>query len=342
MFDFRESVVAITYRTSDRIELEEVDIATVPTYGHQKHGNFVAKWMKTKRGEYTPTGYVVKPGLDTFAVYSITTDTTCHVVVAEWNPDGDNKTIRYVRGWQMNKERRDGVVAQLLKNKGVLDKEYEMARVVTHNFLYSFELDPQAQKLYSAEDAFPCSAARSMSRFNRNIIRDKVNADLDLRPRDHGYIMSPRDAMLFGEEVLEEYNVDTIRLEMAQGAATAAAFCRIKDGNRRMFTRDSHMSIGFSPFNPICRGIVLHEIAHALDLVEFGGFSHGPTFVLMYCELLAKHTSIGFVHAIDHFTAMGVRVANPVHSDQFFAMPKNRRDAYRAMSREMSTVNEEM
>lgn len=335
--------MAITYRTSDRIELEEVDIATVPTYGHEKHGNFVAKWLRTKRSEYTPQGIAVKTGRDTFAVYSIATDTTCHVVVAEWNPDdGENKTIRYVRAWQMSKDRRDGIVAQLLRNKGVLDKEVDMARVVTHNFLYSHELDSQAQKLYNAEDAFPCSAARSMSRFNRNVIREKLNEDLNLRSRDHGYIMSPREAMLFGEEVLEEYNVDTIRLEMAQGRQNAAAFCQIKDRSRRMFQRDSHMVIGFSPFNPICRGIVLHEIAHSLDLIEFGGFSHGPTFVLMYCELLAKHTGIGFVQAIDHFTAMGVRVANPVHSDQFFAMPKNRRKAYRTMSREMSTVNEEM
>lgn len=321
--------MAIVYRTSDTIDVEEIDIDQAPRFEIVARGTFHANYLRLQ-----PTIAAdgrMELGTNSFAVYTNTKGDIHHAVVATYEPDAKKRTnITLVRAWQTSAARLDSVVAQLVRNKGVLDEEYTRVAIATHNFQYNMMTDLQKDALYAAEDQLPKPAKHLLRAGRTPVYLEKLNADRRMEPTDHGYAMSSGEAVDFGEQVFADYGIHDIRLE-AGTRPGAAASCMIRDVGKRMrlFHRGYDMVLGFSPDMPIGRGIILHEIAHALDLREFGGFSHGPTFVLTYCELLSKYTSINFATALDTFINAGLKVANPIHSDEFHTLPKWRRAAFR-------------
>lgn len=331
--------MAIVYRTSDMVTCEEIDPRTSPRNNPIMQGEIVAPYLRGAVGELgTESG-------STFAVYTVSTANLHYAIVAavikgdalSSEPD----RILYIRAWQVAEALLVDTVKQLLRNRGVLDHEVKRVALVTNNFTYSTIKDVQKQRLYDTEDRLPNPAATSMNYSRgKRVIAEQVNNSLNLQPTDLGYIMSKNEAAEFGEQVFEHYGIDDIRLESGVSGFTAAAQCSLRNLNsdsyfhKRLFYRDYDMVLGFSPLVPICRGVILHEIAHALDVREYGGFCHGPTFVLLYAELIGKFTSVNFATAFDTFVNAGLKVANPIHSDQFYTLPKWRRHAFRISANE--------
>lgn len=315
--------MAIIYKTSDRITLEELESKAAVRTRYELHGKFFAPCFALPRDDRKEV-----------AVYSSISQKVNQVVVGFFDPE--DKELLYVkplRAFQVSAEKKESIIQQLLKNKGVLDEEYPRLHAVTHGFTYSVEKDIQVQPFYSAEMDLPKSA-RAAFMNKRLRITDELNERTNMAPTDPGYAMNYRDAVMFGEQVLADYGIEDIRLEGGVAGFNSAAECSFLQPRKRMFERDSRLRLGFSPTAPITKGVILHEIAHAIDLREFGGFSHGPTFVLVYCELFGKYTSLSFVECFDHFVSRGLKVANAIYSDQFFAFPEERRRQFQELHRE--------
>lgn len=316
--------MAIVYRTSDTISLEETETSQIRYSKLEQHGTFTApcyKYLASNTPEY--------------GVYSApSSKNTQLILVAHHNPSIESQSgIGYiVRGFTVAHRLVNNTIAQLLRNKGCLDNEFSRIHAVTHGFKYSIQLDSQNNKLYDAEHAL-YRLWDPINRGRRVKILEDLNANEE--PDSPRWVFSQRDAVAFGEYVLAEYGITDIRLEGGTTLPGAAAECSVIAGNRRMyFARNCKMRLGFHPSLPITRGAILHEISHALDLREFGGFSHGPTFVLIYCELLAKFTSLQFVKSFDFFVSKGLKVTNPIYSDQFFSFDKRRRDDFKRLHQE--------
>jgi len=241
--------------------------------------------------------------------------------------------ILAARAWQVADSKRAAFAHQLQRNSGVLDAEYDRIRFITGNFQYSQIFDPQQYKMYRVEGLLPRSADRTLSQQDRHTIRDRLNAKLGLQPRDHGFIMSAQEAIDLSNEVFAMHNINNIDCFLAPAGAPYAAACRLRgvDGTKIgiwQFDVGGKMQLNFNSGMRITRGVVLHEIAHALDRRKYGGWSHGPSFALTYAELIGAHTSIGFENALSHFLNNGLHVANPVSSPLFNQLPRGMRDSY--------------
>lgn len=316
--------MAIVYQTSDRVVLEEIESKKAVQTKYEYHGSFFA-----------PCFSLPTDARKEMAVYSSTSNRVNQVVVGFYDPtDTQLLYVKVVRAFQVSSEKKAGIIQQLLKNKGVLDSEFIRLHAVTHGFTYSTEKDSQTQAFYSAELELPKSV-RETFRNGKLRITDELNERSNMNLTDPGFAMNYRDAVLFGEQVFSDYGIEDIRMEGGVQKYSSAAECGFLQPRRRLFERDSKLRLGFNPETPIMRGVILHEIAHAIDLREFGGFSHGPSFVLVYCELFSKYTSLGFVECFDHFVAKGLKVANPIYSDQFFAFTEERRRHFQKLHREV-------
>lgn len=332
--------MAIVYRTSDTISLQEIDPREPPTSNQVLCGSFTANYLCSFAYDAVSGKQVVSP--NTFAIYTISKAKINYIILASYAADKKEAgRLLYLRAWQVASHLLDNVVAQLIHNRGVLDVEYDRLYAVTHGFQYSINLDSQKQKLYDAEDKLPKSAYHALKRNAKYKTIQLLNEQNGMQPTDPGWAFDQRQAVMFGEMVLADYGLDEVR--MSGGTMRgAAATCSMLPGKRvMMFHRQYQLGLHFSEYLPICRGVILHEIAHAIDAREFGGFSHGPTFVLVYCELLGKYTSIGFEQAFDHFISYGVKVANPIYSDQFATLTKARRKSFRALSQQVANAYRE-
>lgn len=336
--------MAIEYKTADIVQREVVDQPT--TFERSVlQGTVNAPYLTHRQLQLDVSG---NPVLDSrgrlvyevtssqFGVYTVKAGKTNYVYLAAMGNGKRSHIDRAIRAFRVHDDMLENTVQQLLRNQGVLDSEYDRVYAVTHAFRYSTNIDPQKDGLYRAEDLLP-RAHYNFMQTSRVKIRDTLNERFKLKETDPGFAMSQAEAITFGEKVLEDYGLDDIRLEGGNLSPTAAASCQVIDNNRNvMFGRNYKLRIGFSESLPICRGIILHEIAHAVEIREFGGFGHGPMFVLMYCELLAKYTSLNFAETYDHFVSHDLQVANAIYSDQFFTLPKKRRQLLIERSRNQS------
>lgn len=299
--------MGIEYRTVSSIGLLEIDPRSIYLDNLQEHASFLAP-------------YLVSPGMGThtpFTLYSSRSGSTYHVFIGHRN--SDTRRYNVPRAWHVAEDRVEIVIEQLRRNKGVLDSEWDRLHAVTHGFMYSTPLDVQAQALYTSESLLAKGMAYTP---RRHRIAEDNNMKQGLLPDDPAYLMTVNNAALLAEQVLLDYNILDIRCHSRRMLGNVLASCRLLNAqDSRLFDTASKLEIGFSADYHISRSTVLHEIAHALDKRIFGSMSHGPTFVLLYAELLGEYTSLTFEYAFTHFHKT-LKVANPIYSASFGELPK--------------------
>lgn len=326
--------MAIIYRTSDRIDIEEIDPEQAQINKVMMQGHFVAPYL-----QFTYYGQDGKPAIsDTqFAVFSSESGSLAYVLVGSLNlSQQTGSKNKVLRAFQVNKSLLDFTIQQLLQNKGVLGKEAEKISTATDEFKYSPILDVQKEALYERENRLPGASTYTTMRYRSKIDIANFNAQNHMRVSDPGYALTTAEATELAEEIIDEYGLSHCRVALSQSmsSATAVAACRAIKPRLRLFDSIGKLEIMLHSYLPILRGILLHEFAHAIDVREFGTMSHGPTFVLLYAELLAKYTNLNFKDTLAFFSK-DLRVANPVYSDQFGKLDRDTRLMFRNRQREI-------
>lgn len=325
--------MAIIYRTSDRIDVEEINPEQAPIKVAMQ-GSFVAPYLQFPY--YDQDG---KPAIsDTqFAVFSSESGNLAYALIGSINlAQQTGSKNKVLRAFQVRKSLLDSTIQQLIKNKGVLDKEVETISTATDEFRYSPLLDMQKEALYARENRLPGASTYTTMHYRSKIDIANFNARHHMQVSNPGYALTPVEATELAEEIIDSYGLKHCRvvLSNSMSSALAVAACRATKPRLRLFDSAGKLEIMLHSYLPILRGILLHEFAHAIDVREFGTMSHGPTFVLLYAELLAKYTNLNFKDTLAFFNK-DLRVANPVYSDQFGKLDRDTRLMFRNKQREI-------
>lgn len=208
---------------------------------------------------------------------------------------------------------------ELRTHQGVETKRYFAWMQMTHGGTYDMVNDPQAQPLYNAEELL--YRALSGGQGSRFITRRKSRktANEGIKETDMGYAMSMAEVDDLVHEVKEQYELPPFDMTQTPDIGTSlntVASCRYKSS--LLFERSiKQFTFYYNPMLVVTRQTVLHELAHAVEANDFGRTAHGPTFVLIYAELLARYTGgqVSFKEAIALFRGQGLIVANEAWAD---------------------------
>lgn len=205
--------------------------------------------------------------------------------------------------------------AMLYRNNGLLDSEIERIAVAGQCGKYNVKDDLQAMKFYEAEEEL-------MEGYNlrTGITSADVHNERYPSNRREKQALNTREAKALVEQICFDYAMPMLNVarmpHTTAGKQAIVAKCMIN--SRPPFLHQAVAdSILLNETLTILRSVVLHEMAHALDVYEFGAFSHGPTFITIYCELLHRYAGMDFEKSISHFESRGLYVANPIYSVEF-------------------------
>lgn len=219
------------------------------------------------------------------------------------------------------KDNVEQFLEELRRYNGYRKSEYKMGSAVTGGFSYSPFLDLQQNSFYTAENTlFDTNSIKGVTESKHGFIPEDINAKTGQGPEDPFYVMSAAEAKRFCHEVLHNEGFDPIQVKLEhEPKANFAARFVIENRNSFWLNGDNNCYIGISTRIPIYRFVLLHEIAHYLDMMEFKSLSHGPTFVLVAAELYSKYIrNMAFEHVYNHFEVVSnLKVANAIYSERF-------------------------
>lgn len=250
------------------------------------------------------------------------------VVIAEQMPFSMKGKLISKRVFIVKSHLTEEFCNTLFRNNGLLDSEVERISVISSCGKYNVVDDIQASSFYDAEHSLMDGNSLRTGITSADVHNERYPTN---RPEKKA--LNPREAKELIEEVCEDYAMPMLEVgrmpHQTTGMSAVVAMCRTP--KKTPFPHPTQArSILLNETLAILRSIVLHELAHAIDIYEFGAFGHGPTFIMIYCELLHTYAGMDFEKCIKHFEARGLYVANPIYSKEFKRLSKASREHYLA------------
>jgi predicted metal-dependent hydrolase len=304
-----------------------------PDSGHEKYIASITHFSPIGEAFYMPARSRSK------SVIIHTQKATTHVLAVVNHKKFQNGILQSRRIFAVKDWRFESVLNQFQRNKGWLDSEIERVQVASANGTYDLHADDQAMLLYAVErmvlgltNGYISIGATSPEQYNSKSPTSQ-----------HNPALTAREVLNLIEEVCSDYympNIPVIKehLEISEkGVSVARCMSR---STYSLMQKTTAESIQLNTQTIMLKSVILHELAHAIDVYEFGALAHGPTFIMILCELYHSYLGLDFENTYDCFVNSGLLVANPVYSNCFDQLKsktqKHHKENYHTMKEQIN------